>query len=199
METIAIISIACGSITEGVPCETSNMRDDAAVHIAAELLARNQGIEPIIIPTGYVPRVPGGTTLAELKRNNINRLLVQAGLLGRVRVRMAEAGVDSFSEARYVTGKMLKRLGVARMILVSSNWYMPYGGVIWQRRANERGIPLELHPVVTPAGEKTITMYRRNAEILKTAIKWYLLWLLEPAVTAFNSRRLRGFQWSGCD
>jgi len=197
MAKIAIIDIACGSLEDGSLCVTSNMRDEAAVSIAAELLEKNQ--QPIIIATGFVSPKPGGMTLAELKMDNIHLLLGQAGLKSKVQVLLALRGVDSFSEARYVTGHMLKRLQIGQAILVSSEWYMAYGGVIWRRRAQELGISFEQRPVVTPAGTKTIAMYRRNAKILQVAIKWHLDWLLEPAVVLYNFRRKWGFPCSGCD
>ncbi|OGE76681.1 MAG: hypothetical protein A3C85_04150 [Candidatus Doudnabacteria bacterium RIFCSPHIGHO2_02_FULL_48_21] len=197
MERIAIVDIACGSVSDGVTCQTSDMRDREAVRAAREALESTK-IPPLIIVTGSVPRTPGGVTLAQLKKRNVEKLLAEQGLQ-KIPVFIAEQGYDSFSEARSITS-LLRLSDFTAFTLVSSHWYMPYGGEIWQRRAEENKLCMTAWSVVTPTGAKTRKIYRRNSRILKAAIVLRMEPLLEFFVGLQTSRRkTKGFTWTGCD
>src|SRR3989338_8616397 len=166
MERIAIVDIACGSVSDGVTCQTSDMRDREAVRAAREALESTK-IPPLIIVTGSVPRTPGGVTLAQLKKRNVEKLLAEQGLQ-KIPVFIAEQGYDSFSEARSITS-LLRLSDFTAFTLVSSHWYMPYGGEIWQRRGGGKKNFIEGRGGVTPPRGKKGKKHTRKSRDPTTA------------------------------
>lgn len=146
----------------------------------------------IIMLSGDVPFALGGPTLGSLMHDWFIQNGVEAMALCLLR-----GGVGTFSEARRAC-QMAPQIGVRKIVLISSDWYLFAGKPIWRRRAKENNLDISYISIPNTGGMCTQLIYWAIGAVVHTGIALGLERPLEQFFTSIQKGRARGFSFKGC-
>lgn len=190
-EALIIVIACCFGGRGGNLCRTTRLRLDKAMELASTIKSAS------LLVTGSVPYDFYGTseqqkTIAQLMSEYIAKRGVTKPVL------TIDRAVDTFSEASWVSRFLERNQWHPEVHIISSDFYLLSGKMIWRKKLGEIGIKPEFYPTHGTGTWRTWSTYIVMSTLFHLASIVGCFERFGKLIVNCNQGRKQGFRWIGC-